>query len=147
MKRKPRPRAASIMTPAVIATVGLAGLFMSVAINGLIVFGTNTYGAPEIASTMGLVAFSLMLVVAAFECRDEHASILRSETLDNRNLNITAVVEVVLAILIAKGDFLPAFLGTTNAVWRTMADRRSSRRCAVRRLENREVDRPSSSAR
>ena len=33
MKRKPRPRAASIMTPAVITTVGLVGLFMSVAIN------------------------------------------------------------------------------------------------------------------
>ena len=43
MKRKPRPRAASIMTPAVITTVGLAGLFMSVAINLLIVFGKHEY--------------------------------------------------------------------------------------------------------
>jgi Ca2+-transporting ATPase len=113
MKRMPRPRAASIMTPSVVATVGLAGLFMSLAINALIVFGENSYDPTAIASTMGLVAFSLMLVVAAFECRDERASILRSETLDNRALNITAVVEIVLAILIARGDFLSSLLGTT----------------------------------
>ncbi len=43
MSRQPRPRAASIMTPAVITTVALAGLFMSVAINLLIVFGKNEY--------------------------------------------------------------------------------------------------------
>ena len=67
MKRQPRPRAASIMTPAVITTVGLVGLFMSLAIDLLIVFGKNQYDNAEIASTMGLVAFSLMLVVAAFE--------------------------------------------------------------------------------
>ena len=41
MKRKPRPRAASIMTLAVIMTVGLVGLFMSVAIDLLIVFGKH----------------------------------------------------------------------------------------------------------
>ena len=77
MKRLPRPRAASIMTPAVIVTVGLAGLFMSLAIDLLIVFGKNQYDATAIGSTMGLVAFSLMLVIAAFESRDEKASILR----------------------------------------------------------------------
>ena len=41
MKRKPRPRAASIMSRPVILTVGLAGLFMSIAINLLIVFGKH----------------------------------------------------------------------------------------------------------
>ena len=47
MKRQPRPRAASIMTPAVITTVGLAGLFMSLAIDLLIVFGKNEYDKPR----------------------------------------------------------------------------------------------------
>ena len=79
MKRKPRPRAASIMSRPVILTVGLAGLFMSIAINLLIVFGKHEYNV-AIGSTMGLVAFSLMLVVAAFECRDQTGSILRMET-------------------------------------------------------------------
>jgi Ca2+-transporting ATPase len=114
MKRMPRPRAASIMSPAVMITVGLAGVFMSVAINLLIVLGENSYDVPEIASTMGLVAFSLMLVVAAFESRDEKASILTTETFDNKTLNITAAVEVILAILIAEGVFLPSLLGTTQ---------------------------------
>jgi P-type Ca2+ transporter type 2C len=114
MKRQPRPRGASIMTLPVITTVALAGLFMSVAINLLIVFGKNAYDNTAVGSTMGLVAFSLMLVVAAFECRDEKASILRQETFDNNTLNITALVEIILAILIAKGAFLPSLLGTST---------------------------------
>ena len=114
MTRRPRPRAASIMSAAVITTVALAGVFMSVAIDLLIVFGKHQYDKTEIGSTMGLVAFSLMLVVAAFECRDEKASILRVETFDNNTVNVTALVEIVLAILIAKGVFLPSLLSTEN---------------------------------
>ena len=63
---------------------------------------------------MGLVAFSLMLVVAAFESRDEKASILRLETFDNNTLNITALVEIALAILIARGGVLTSLLGTAQ---------------------------------
>ena len=120
MKRKPRPRAASIMSAAVIITVGLVGLFMSVAIDVLIVAGKHQYDKAEIASTMGLVAFSLMLVVAAFESRDEKASILSVETFDNRTLNITAVVEIALAIMIARGAALTSLLGAaalTSTQW------------------------------
>ena len=78
------------------------------------------YDNAEIASTMGLVAFSLMLVVAAFETRDEKASILRVETFDNRTLNITALVEIALALLIARGGALTSLLGTaalSSAQW------------------------------
>ena len=114
MKRQPRPRSASIMSPAVIITVGLVGLLMSIAINALIVFGTNEYDKAEIGSTMGLVAFSLMLVVAAFESRDEKASILRVETFDNGTLNITALVQIALALLIARGGVLTSLLGTES---------------------------------
>jgi Ca2+-transporting ATPase len=120
MRRKPRPRAASIMSPAVIITVGLVGVFMSVAIDVLIVAGKHHYDKLDIASTMGLVAFSLMLVAAAFESRDEKASILSLETFDNRTLNITAVVEIALAILIARGGGLTSLLGAaalTSTQW------------------------------
>ena len=111
MKRRPRPRAASIMSRPVIVTVGLAGLFMSVAINLLIVYGKHEYNV-AIGSTMGLVAFSLMLVVAAFECRDQTGSILRMATLDNNVVNITIVVELALALLIARGGTLTSLLNT-----------------------------------
>ena len=114
MTREPRPRDASIMSPAVIVTVGLAGLFMSVAIDLIIVVGKNVYDSIDIGSTMGLVAFSLMLVVAAFETRDEKATAFRLETFDNRTLNLTAAAEVVLAVLIARGTFLPPLLGTAT---------------------------------
>lgn len=114
MQRMPRPRAASIMSPAVITTVGLVGLFMAGIINAVIVFGEHSYGKGPIGSTMGLVAFSLMLVIAGFETRDEKASILRTETFDNKTLNITMLVEVALAILIARGDFLSSLLGTAS---------------------------------
>jgi len=120
MQRMPRPRAASIMTPAVITTVGLVGLFMSLAIDLVIVLGKKAYDVLEIASTMGLVAFSLMLVVAAFECRDEKASVLTIASVDNKTLNITAIIEVVLAVVIARGGLLTGFLGThelTSTQW------------------------------
>src|SRR3954447_4903424 len=112
MQRKPRPRTASIMSTAVITTVGLVGLFMSLAIDLLIVFGKDKYSNAEIGSTMGLVAFSVMLVVAAYESRDERASILRVETFDNAIVNITALVEIALALLIARGGELTSLLGT-----------------------------------
>src|SRR6478672_10837189 len=112
MKRKPRPRSASIMSRAVITTVGLAGLSMSGAIDLVIVFGRDHYGNVAIGSTMGLVAFSLMLVIAAFESRDEAGSILRMETFDNNVVNVTILIEVVLAVLIARGGFLTSLLGT-----------------------------------
>ena len=112
MKRRPRPRTASIMTLAVILTVGLVGLFMSITIDLLIVFGKSAYDSDQVASTMGLVAFSLMLVVAAFESRDEKASVLRLETFDNKTLNITALIEIALAFLIARGGALTSLLGT-----------------------------------
>ncbi|MDD2859429.1 MAG: cation-transporting P-type ATPase, partial [Candidatus Nanopelagicales bacterium] len=112
MQRRPRSRSASIMSPAVITTVGLVGIFMSLAINALIVFGKDHYGAVEIGSSLGLVAFSLMLVVAAFECRDEKASILRVDTFDNRTLNLVLLAEVVVAMLIVRGGVLTTLLGT-----------------------------------
>ncbi|MGB7979166.1 MAG: cation-transporting P-type ATPase [Candidatus Nanopelagicales bacterium] len=120
MKRMPRPRTSAIMSPAVMITVALTGLFMSSAINVLIVFGQNKYDKVEIGSTMGLVAFSLMLVVAALESRDEHASILRRETFDNKALNITLLVEIVAAVLISRGGDVSSFLGTsalTDTQW------------------------------
>ena len=59
-----------------------------------------------------------MLVVAAFECRDEKASVLCLETFDNGVVNVTALVEVLLAVLIAEGAFLPSLLGTSDLTGR-----------------------------
>ena len=118
MKRKPRPRAASIMSLPVILTVGLAGLFMSVAIDLLIVFGKHHYNSVAIGSTIGLLAFSLMLIVAALECRDQTSTILREETLNNNTVNVTILAEIALALLIARGGALTSLLGTQTLTGR-----------------------------
>lgn len=112
MQRLPRPRSASIMTPAVLTTVGLVGLYMAISINLIIVFAERSYGKLDIAATMGLVTFSMMLIVAAYECRDEKATIFRRETFDNKSLNITIIVELVLALWIALGPPLTTLLRT-----------------------------------
>ena len=73
MERFPLPRSANIMTVPVIITVGLAGLYMAVAINLVIGLGKNQYDSVAVGSSMALVAFSLMLIVAGVESRDERA--------------------------------------------------------------------------
>ncbi len=53
-----------------------------------------------------------MLVVAALECRDQTATVLREETLNNNTVNLAIVAEVVLALLIGRGGALTSLLGT-----------------------------------
>ena len=93
---------------------------MSLAIDLLIVSGKNTYDNVEIASTMGLVAFSLMLVVAAFEIPRREGDDPARGDLRQQDAQPHRVVEVALAILIARGGALTSLLGTaglTGAQW------------------------------
>jgi Ca2+-transporting ATPase len=53
-----------------------------------------------------------MLVVAALECRDQTATVLREESLNNNTVNLAIVAEVVLALLIGRGGALTSLLGT-----------------------------------
>ena len=76
MTKRPRPRDASIMTPGLLTTSGLVGLFMAATTLALIAYGTNERGGLAIGSSMGLTAFSLMIVVAAFQARSVTASAL-----------------------------------------------------------------------
>ena len=114
MRRHPRPRESSIMTRALLVTILLTGGFIAVASDALIVFSHDQYGSDAIGTTMALVAFSLCLLVAAVESRDERASVLRMDTFDNRSLNIVLGVEVILAVLVGRPGFLGSFLGTTG---------------------------------
>jgi P-type Ca2+ transporter type 2C len=112
MTRRPRPRNASIMTTGLLTTAGLVGLFMAVTTLALISYGTHHYGNVAIGTSMGLTAFSLLLVAAAFQARSVTASALTTSTFDNRHLNWTAAGEVVLAVLITQMDVLRTVFGT-----------------------------------
>ena len=89
MTLKPRSRDATIMTKGLLTTAGLVGLFMAVCTLVLISYGTTHFGSPGIGSSMGMTAFSLLIVVAAFEARSVTATALTVDTFDNRNLNWT----------------------------------------------------------
>jgi P-type Ca2+ transporter type 2C len=120
MDRYPRPRGESILTRGVMITCGLVGLFIAVANLALIATGKNHYGSVKTGQSMGLVAFSLMLVVAAFEARNETATAFDTDIFNSSKMNLIAAAEVAGAFLITQADFMNRLLGTarlTAAQW------------------------------
>jgi Ca2+-transporting ATPase len=120
MDRHPRPRGEPILTKGVMITCGLVGLFIAVANLALIATGKNHYGSVKIGQSMGLVAFSLMLVVAAFEARSETATAFDTDIFNSSKMNLIAAAEVAGAFLITQADFMNRLLGTarlTAAQW------------------------------
>ncbi len=114
MRRRPRPRGESILTTGVKLTCGLGGLFVAAANLVLIEIGKHHYGSIAIGQSIGLVAFSLMLVVAAFECRSETGSVFTLDTFNSSRMNMIAAAEIVGAFLITEADFLERLLGTVQ---------------------------------
>ena len=120
MNRRPRPRGESILTRPVMITCGLVGLFIAVANLALIATGKNHYGSLKTGQSMGLVAFSLMLVVAAFEARSETGTAFDTDIFNSSRMNVIAAAEVAAAFLITQADFMQRLLGTsrlTAAQW------------------------------
>jgi Ca2+-transporting ATPase len=114
MKQVPRSRDASIMTRGLLVTAGLVGLFMAVCTLWLISYGTSHYGKVEIGSSMGLTAFSLLIVASAFQARSVKGTALTTATFDNKRLNWTVLFEVVLAVLITQMDVMRHVFGTVE---------------------------------
>lgn len=114
MDRKPRPRGASIMTRGLLTTAGLVGLFMAVTTLALISYGVSHYGSVAIGTSMGVTAFSLLLIAGAYQARSVKASALDLETFDNQQLNKTALAELVLAVLITQMAVLRHIFGTVQ---------------------------------
>jgi Ca2+-transporting ATPase len=112
MLRRPRPSGESIMTKGLKMTSGLVGLYMAIVLDALIALGHDHYGSTAIGSSIGLTAFGLMLVVAAYESRSVTLSAIVSETFDNPRVNWTAAAEVVLALMVTQMDFFNRLLGT-----------------------------------
>jgi Ca2+-transporting ATPase len=114
MELRPRSRDASIMSRGLLTTAGLVGLFMAVCTLALISYSTTHYGSEAIGASMGITAFSLFLVAAAFQSRSLTESALSTDTFDNKHLNRTALIEVALAVLITQMDALRTLLGTAQ---------------------------------
>ena len=145
MKRKPRPRSASIMSRSVITTVGLAGIFMSAAIDVLIVFGKDHYDSVAIGSTMGLVAFSVMLVIAALESRDADGIDPAHGDVRQQRRKRHHPARARPRDLDRPGRLPDVAAQHPGPHRRAMADRRPSRPGAVHPVGARQADRPSRS--
>ncbi len=114
MRLKPRSRDESIMTRGLVTTAGLVGLFMAACTLALISYGTEHYDNVLIGTSMGVTTFSLMLIAAVFQARSVTGTAITTESFDNRHLNIAALIELLLAVLITQMDVLRTLLGTVQ---------------------------------
>ncbi|MFJ8233602.1 cation-translocating P-type ATPase [Streptomyces sp. NPDC094448] len=114
MRRSPRPRGESVLTRPLLISVGLSGLALTALLLGLIKLGEAHFGSTATGSSMAFTAFALCLIVAAFECRSETASVLRTSTFDSKQMNWAALAEFVLAVLVTQLDGFRRILGTTR---------------------------------
>ena len=113
MQLRPRPRTESIMTTGVKLTSGLVGLYMAIVLDVLIYFGKQHYGSTVIGSSIGLTAFGLMLVVAAYESRSVSLTTLTTRAFDNARMNWIALAELGLAVMVTQIDLFNRLLDTT----------------------------------
>ncbi|MFB7469972.1 cation-translocating P-type ATPase [Kitasatospora sp. NPDC056184] len=114
MRRIPRPRGETVLTGPVVVTVGLAGLAVTIALLALIKLGEAHYDSLRVGNSIAFTAFALCLIVAAYECRSERASVLAVSTFDSKQMNIAALAEFVLAVLVTQMDAFHRLLGTTD---------------------------------
>ena len=143
MTLKPRSRDATIMTKGLLITAGLVGLFMAVCTLALISYGTTHFGSLAIGSSMGVTAFSLLIIVAAFQASSVTATALTVDTFDNRNLNWTARRRVGARRAHHPVGGPPPPVRDRRTHTRPMGAGAGARRAARFRLGTREADRPS----
>jgi Ca2+-transporting ATPase len=114
MRRTPRPRGETVLTGPVMITVGLAGLAIGAILLSLIKLGEAHYRSTHIGNSIAFTAFALCLIVAAYECRSERASVLALSTFESKQMNLAALAEFVLAVLVTQMDAFHRILGTTD---------------------------------
>jgi P-type Ca2+ transporter type 2C len=113
MRLRPRPSSESIMTRSLMLTCGLVGLYMAICLDVLIHVGKAHYGSDVVGSSIGLTAFGLMLVVAAYESRSLTGTALTRDSFDNPRMNWIALAELALTVLVTQMDVFNRLLDTT----------------------------------
>jgi Ca2+-transporting ATPase len=114
MGRMPRPRGESVLTTAVMITVGLAGLAITIGLLSMIEVGQHLFGSVQIGQSIAFTSFALCLIVAAVECRSETGTALTTDTFDSKQMNWAMLGEFVLAVLVTQMDVFNRLLGTTQ---------------------------------
>ena len=99
MTQVPKPRGSSVLTPGLLATVGLAGLAVTIGLLGMIQLGTKHFHSLAVGQSIAFTAFALCLIVAALECRSETGSIFTTASFESPQMNKAIVIEFALAVL------------------------------------------------
>ena len=113
MEQRPRSQDESIVSHGLLLTAGLVGLYMAIVLDALVYFGTQHFHSAAVGSSIALTAFTLMIVVAAYQSRSIDRTVLARDTFDNRTMNLTALAEIVLAVFATQMDGFRRLLGTT----------------------------------
>ncbi len=121
MARTPRPRGESVLTRAVMITVGLAGLAVTIGLLCMIEVGQHLFGSIAIGQSIAFTSFALCLIVAALECRSETGTVLTTASFDSKQMNWAMLGEFVLAVLVTQMDVFRRLLGTTELNLRQFA--------------------------
>ncbi|MBO0874029.1 MAG: HAD-IC family P-type ATPase, partial [Pseudonocardia sp.] len=114
MRLKPRPRGESVLTTGLMITVGLVGLYISVALLAVIALGQRAFGDLAVGQSIAFTSFALCLVAAAFECRSATDTVLTIDTFDSKQMNRVAIVQIALAVLVTQMDVFHRLLGTVD---------------------------------
>ena len=114
MSFRPRPRGQSVLTWPMMITVGLVGLAMTVMLLSLIELGKAHDGSLQTGRSIAFTSFSLMLIVAALECRSEKATVLTTATFESKQMNWVILGEFFLAVLVTQTDVFRRLLGTVQ---------------------------------
>ena len=112
MRTHPRPRGQSLLTPRLIATVGLTGLLITVGLLLLLSLGTEQFGSLDVARSVAFTSFSLSLIVGALEVRSETQTVFTTATFDSKQMNWTVLAEFVLTVLVTQMDVFNRILDT-----------------------------------
>jgi Ca2+-transporting ATPase len=119
MQRVPRPADAPIISRSLGVWVVAAGILMAGLTLGVVAWGEHRYEL-TVATTMGLVALSLLHIVAAIEVRDMTLSAFSSYTLSNRRFVLLIVVTLALTFVVTSISALQRIFDTvalTSSQW------------------------------
>src|SRR3954449_10100581 len=87
---------------------------MTIGLLLILQIGETRFASPAVANSVAFTSFALMLIVAAFECRSETGTVFSSSTFDSKQMNRTALLQFVLAVLATQWEALRRLLDTTE---------------------------------
>jgi Ca2+-transporting ATPase len=120
MRRKPRSPDEPVISTALGARLGFAGLLIAIGVLAVVAYGDDRYGI-LVATTMGLVTTALLHIAAAIEWRDPRKTAFSRATIANGRFNMLMLAALALTVLVTTINILERIFDTaelTGPQWR-----------------------------